>query len=259
MNFTRMFGSRLLIAGVLSLPLPAAVAAGEALPPEAFTSKSTGEIELSLAQNSPIYVEFERSPTLSARLADALAAKGFVVVPERSTAAATLVIRGDIALLGGPDFARGVKAPIGEVAEKSVQLAKKSDVDVSRADLVQGTLGVAINAAGFNVAVTPFWRGLYLGNMVSVLAESSGIKGMFNRAVTGDPRGICLSRCSDWNKVNQTAYVWITFQAGDTKREVRVLTKAFSESIVPEQVVDRALVDAIAAMKLADVRTGPPK
>ncbi len=53
--------------------------------------------------------------------------------------------------------------------------------------------------------------------------------------------------------------VGIAFQAGDTKREIRVLTKAFSESIVPEQVVDRALVDAIAAMKLADVRTDPSR
>ncbi len=258
MNVTRIFGSRLLIAGALLVQLPASVAAGDALPPEAFTSKSTGEIELSLAQNSPIYVEFERSPTLSARLAEALTAKGFVLVPERSTAAATLVIRGEVALLGGPDFAKGVKASMGEVAEKSVQLAKRND-DANRADVVQGTLGVASNAAGFNVAVTPFWRALYLGNMVSVLAESSGIKGAFNRAVTGDPRGICLSRCADWNKVNQTAYVWITLQAGDTKREVRVLTKAFSESIVPEQVVDRALADAIAAIKLADVRADPSK
>ena len=98
-----------------------------------------------------------------------------------------------------------------------------------------------------------------MGNMVSVLAESSGIKGAFYRAVTGDPRGICLSRCADWNRVNQTAYVWIALQAGDTKREIRVLTKAFSESIVPELVVDRALIDAIAAIKLPDARTDPSK
>lgn len=157
-----------------------------------------------------------------------------------------------------PDFAKGVKVPIGEVAEKSVELAQTNG-DLGRADVVQGTLGVAINAAGFSAAVTPFWRGLYLGNMVSILAESSGIKGAFNRAVTGDPRGICLSRCADWNKVSQTAYVGIAFQAGDTKREIRVLTKAFSESIVPEQVLDRALIDAIAALKIADARADPAK
>ena len=51
MNVTRMFGSRLLIAGALLVHLPVAVAAGDALPPEAFTSKSTGEIELSLAHS----------------------------------------------------------------------------------------------------------------------------------------------------------------------------------------------------------------
>lgn len=107
MNVTRMFGCRLLVAGALLVHLPAIVAAGDVLPPEAFTSKSTGEIELSPAQNSPIYVAFERSPTLSARLAEAMTAKGFVVVPERSTAAATLVIRGDIALLGGARFREG--------------------------------------------------------------------------------------------------------------------------------------------------------
>ena len=35
-------------------------------------SKATGEIELSLREHSPLYAEVENSPSLSARLVDAM-------------------------------------------------------------------------------------------------------------------------------------------------------------------------------------------
>ena len=74
------------------------------------------------------------------------------------------------------------------------------------------------------------------------------MKAAFNRAITGDPRGICLSRCEGWNKVSQTVYVWIALQSGERRQEVRVLTNVSSEVLVVEQLLDRALTDALAAV-----------
>jgi hypothetical protein len=71
--------------------------------------------------------------------------------------------------------------------------------------------------------------------------ESTGIKGAFNTALTGDPRGICLSRCEDWKKVKQSAYAFATLISGDGRQDIRVLATAFSETLAPEEVVGEAL------------------
>lgn len=245
-----------LIIAVLAacLSVPPSDAADQ-LPADAFSSKASGTIELSVQLHSPLYAEFDRSTTLSRRLTDALAGKGFVITQDKTAAKATLAFRGDIVLLGGPAYIKGVKIPIGDAIERTLLAAKESG-GVTQADVLQTAAGLAINKAGFDSAVTPFWRGLYLANMASAIGEATGIKGGFNKALTGDARGICLSRCDDWNKVNQAAYVWISLQAGENKKEIRVLTKAFSETAIPDQVLDRALVDGIEALKIVDLPAG---
>ena len=239
-----------LMAAVLAFLCSSSYGVEDKLPLESYVSRSTGEIEMSPVRHSPLYVEFIGSPTLTARFTEALVSQGFAVTATRDGAAATLSISGEIALLGGPNFVKGVKASMGEAAEKSINLAR-SKGEVGRADFVQGALATAINAAGATASVTAFWRSYYLGNMVTVLAEAGGAKSAFNKALTGDPRGVCLSRCSDWNKVSQTAYLRIAFVAGEASREVRVMTKVFAELVAPDQVVDRALVDAVAAIRIA--------
>lgn len=100
---------------------------------------------------------------------------------------------------------------------------------------------VALGAAALKSATTPFWSGLALGRMADALGESAGIKGAFNTALTGDPRGICPSRCEDWKKVKQSAYAFATLTSTDAKQDMRVLATAFSETLAPEEVVGEAL------------------
>jgi len=100
--------------------------------------------------------------------------------------------------------------------------------------------------------VTPFWRGLALGRMAEVLGEATGVRGAFNKALTGDPRGICLSRCEDWNKVKQTAYAFVTLVAPEGRQEIRVLASVTSETLAPEEVIDEALMRAISAISVAE-------
>ena len=234
------------------------VQAAEPLPTAAITSKSTGSIETSALRHSPIYAEVDRSSTLSTRLAEALVAKGFTITQDKANAKAVLTFRGEIALLGGPTFSKGVKVAIGDAVEKSLRDAKDND-NPTRSDVVQTVAAVAINQAGFVGAITPFWRALYLSNMASALGEATGIKGGFNKALTGDARGICLSRCEDWNKVNQTVYLSIALQDSASKQEIRVMTKLFADEVVPQAVLDHALADGVNAIKLIDASPGGPK
>lgn len=223
---------------------------------DAVTSKSTGSIEIPVQQHSPIYAEVDRSSTMSLRLAEALAAKGLTITQDKADAKAVLTFRGDIALLGGPNFSKGIKVAIGDAVEQSL-LAAKEERNLSQADVVQTIASVAINKAGLRRAITPFWQGLYLSNMASALGDATGAKAGFNKALTGDPRGICLSRCGDWNKVNQTVYLSISLQTATSRQEIRVMTKLFSETVAPEALLDRALGDGIDAIKLVEAPAGP--
>lgn len=245
---SRLLAVALVLVVTLWLPRPGVAAD---LASGALTSVANGSISLSAQNHSPLFAEFDRSSTLSTQLREALVAKGFVLALDRTAARATLIFRGDLALAGGPVFYKGVKVPIGDATEKALQDAREGG-GAPRAEAVQAVAGLAINSAALDAAMTPFWRGLALNGIASAIGEATGVKGRFNSALTGDPRGICLSRCEDWKKVNQTVYLWITLQSADIKQEVRVMTRAFSETLAPQDVLDRSLADAIAAVRLVD-------
>lgn len=244
----KSFSAALVLVVGLWFPQPGVTAE---LTAGALTSVGNGSISLSATQHSPLFAEFDRSSTLSKQLQESLLAMGFVLTQDRSAAKATLVFRGDLALVGGPVFYKGVKVSIGDATEKALQEANDGGGS-SRADAVQAVAGLAINRSALDAAMTPFWRGLALSGLATAIGDATGIKGRFNTALTGDPRGICLSRCEDWKKVNQTVYLSITLQDTVAKQEVRVLTRTFSETVAPQEVLDRALVDGVNAIKVID-------
>lgn len=220
------------------------------LEPADFTTKATGQIELVAGRNSPMYAEFQGSPALTQRLREALQARGYELAPDASSSKAALQFRGDIVLMGGPKFHEGVKAPIGEATEKALKLAKESG-QVTTAGLVQTTAGVALNAAALNASLNNFTHGLAIGGIANALGDATGMRAWFNTAVAGDPRGICLSRCEDWNKVNQTVYLWVTLDSKTSgQKEVRILSKAFSETVAPDQVIAYGVDKAIELIRI---------
>ena len=221
------------------------------LEPVDMTTKANGQIALVVARDSPIYAEFQGSPALTQRLREALQARGFELAPDASSSKAALQFRGDIALMGGPKFYKGVKASIGEATEKALMLAKENG-QVTTADVVQTTAGITLNAAALNASLNNFTRGLAISGMANALGDATGLSGWFNTAIAGDPRGICLSRCEDWNKVNQTIYLWVTLESKDARqKEVRILSKAFTETVAPDQVIAFAVDKAIELIRIA--------
>ena len=240
-------------------PEPAAAAASEptaaapkktTLEPADVTTKANGQIELVVGRDSPIHAEFQGSPALTLRLREALQARGFELAPDAGSSKATLQFRGDMVLMGGPKFHKGVKAPIGETTEKALKLAKESG-QVTTADVVQTTAGVALNAAALNASLNNFTRGLAISGIANALGDATGTRAWFNTAVAGDPRGICLSRCEDWNKVDQTVYLWVTLDSKAAgRKEIRILSKAISDTVAPEQVIAYAVDKAIELIRI---------
>jgi hypothetical protein len=218
--------------------------------PADFTTKANGQIDLVVGRDSPIFAEFQGSPVLTQRLREALQSQGFELAPDASSSKAALQFRGDIVLMGGPKFHKGVKAPIGEATEKALKLAKENG-QVTTADVVQTTAGIALNAASVNASLNNFTRGLAIGGIANALGDATGVRSWFNTTVAGDPRGICLSRCEDWNKVNQTVYLWVTLDSKAAgQKEVRIMSKAFSETVAPDQVIAFGVDKAIELIRI---------
>ena len=222
------------------------------LEPADFTTKASGLVELMVGRDSPIFAEFQGSPVPTQRLRQALQSQGFELAPDARSSKAALQFRGDIVLMGGPTFHKGVKAPIGEATEKALTLAKENS-QVTAADVVQTTAGVALNAAALNASLNNFTRGLAIGGIANALGDATGVRSWFNTAIAGDPRGICLSRCEDWNKVTQAVYLWVTLDSNAAgQKEVRIMSKAFSETVAPDQVIAYGVDKAIELIRIAE-------
>jgi hypothetical protein len=212
---------------------------------------ANGSVELAPSLDSPVFVEFERSPVLTARMAAMLKEAGFQTVASKDGASVTITIGGDLALLGGPVFYKGAKVRIGEVAERTIAAVKAGEgAEVTNA--AQNVVTVALNAAAYAGTASAVMRGLQMSRMVDAIGDQLGLKASFNTALTGDPRGWCLSRCDDWKKVSQTAYVVIKVTAGEKTQTIRVKSSAFSETLAPEQVVSAALDAAMRQLVIKD-------
>lgn len=253
--------ARLALSLCLALAAPHVLAQAEAPVPKlavgAIQAQANGRIELGHDAHMPLFVEFDRSPALTQALAATLQAQGVRTTPDRSEGKAVLAIRGDVVLLGGPVFHKGTKVPMGEATEKTLAVAA-SNRSTTAGEAAGTAVTVALGAAALKSATTPFWSGLALGRMADALGESAGVKGAFNTALTGDPRGICLSRCEDWKKVKQSAYAFATLTSADGKQDIRVLATAFSETLAPEEVVGEALSKIQASINVPAAATKTP-
>lgn len=226
------------------------------LPTGTVQAQANGKIQLLPAAHSPLYVEFEGSQVLTQALAAALQARGFDIAKDRASAKSTLMMRGDLVMQGGPVFYKGVKVSMGEATEKSVKAAADGR-STSAAEGAQAAVSLALESGAARSAINPFWRGLALGRMAEVLGDATGVRGAFNKALTGDPRGICLSRCEDWNKVKQTAYAFVSLTGPDGRQDIRVLATTTAETLAPEEIIDAALARAVGAIEIPDAPPVP--
>jgi len=190
---------------------------------------------------SPVWFEWTGSEAMSKLGWNAIRERGLQAAASRSSAAVRVTVSGELALIGGPKFYRGVRAPLADVVEKAAKLDGKRSADASdaRRVAVDSAVATGVMSAGLGAVAS----GLALADVFVSIADATGFRGWFNSKVAGDPRGLCFgSACETWNQVKQTAYVRVVVQRGDqASQEVRIMSQANGEVLVIDDVVDQAL------------------
>lgn len=134
-------------------------APGPKLAAGAIQTQVNGRIELRPDAHLPVFVEFDRSPALTKAMATALQAQGLQATEDRSAARATLSIRGDLVLMGGPVFYKGAKVAMGDATERTLAAAA-SNRTVTPGEVGSTAVTMALDKAALTAATTPFWAGL---------------------------------------------------------------------------------------------------
>ena len=240
---------QLVAAMVVALTAGSSWAEDAKFKPEQFETKTNGVIELSVTKHSPIYAEFEKSEELTKRLRASLASRGFATVEDRGAAKAELVMSGDLRLMGGPKYYKGLTMPIGEATEKALKEGEQKG-QITRGDVVGTAADLALGKAGYAASMTSFMKGLNLSFMVASIGEATGLSGKLNQAMGLDPRGVCLSKCETWKLVEQTVLSRSTLKDGSGEKAVRTMTKITSEIVAPEEVIEASVSKLLENIKV---------
>lgn len=230
---------------VVATAAAASAASAPAAPPTV-TTESAGEARLPRPEAGTVSVVFADSPTLTQRLSELLARRGYTVAPE-GQGAYTLLVEGTVVMSGGPDYHRGLKISLGELSERGVS-QPGPDNSVRVGDVTGGAVSVGVANAILQSGGSAFFAGLNLGSFAKLVGDATGVRGWFNRKVSGDPRGFCLSRCEDWNKVRQAVYLRAELKRGEEMQSARVAARAFGEALVVEQMVGEAFEGLMAEL-----------
>jgi hypothetical protein len=183
---------------------------------------------------SPIWVEFEGSSALTARLRESVERQGLTLAEQKAQARSSLVVRGDIDLRGGPVFHRGARMKLRDGATPSG--------GVSGAEAWK----LAVDAVGA-LAFPSAWS---VSDLLTGLGHASGFGGWFNRALTGDPRGVCFGEaCKTWNQVRQVVVLKGALAVpGSPEVVVGSAAAAQSETVDPDHLVAMASLALLQAL-----------
>lgn len=170
-----------------------------------------------------LYIATDDNPKLVTLLRDDLASKGYLLVEAPASADLTMTCRGRFNISGA-----GKETVAGNL-EQFLQTA--ATPSPTAADIYHQDAGLdQIAAVTAGIGTIP------VADILLWISQKIGIAGIVNRAITGDPRGICMH--PDCDKFTQRVLVGCT---GDIAWNL--IFQAVSEKIVIDQVIVRALAD----------------
>lgn len=198
-------------------------------PPEIKTSMKINREPPEDLASKRLYVEFANSPRLTSMFREKLGSRGFNMATSADDSDVQIRFNGAVAI---GLFATKLKSlPLAEAVEKiTIQPAGKDEAEVGNSSLV-GV--VAMDAAAKQL--TPSIRGtLTATNLMEWIGDVTGLRGAFNKAITGDPRGFCMSE--HCNKYQQNVVVGATGGASWL-----ITLSTLNEEIVLDRLIDESL------------------
>lgn len=185
-----------------------------------------------------LYVEFADSPRLSNTFREILGRRGFTMATSAEDSDVQIRFIGYAAI--GLFATTPKKLSIAEAVEKSaITPAGKDEAEVNRSSLA----GVVAMDAAAKQLMPSFRTTLSATNLMEWIGDVTGMRSAFNKAITGDPRGFCMSEhCS---KYQQNVVVGATGGAS-----WMITLSTLSEEIVLDRLIDDSLSRALEPLVL---------
>ncbi len=175
-----------------------------------------------------LFVYFDKSDELTAAIRKSLAARGYNIVESEELADVKLKFLGLVRVAG-----KGLEPVSGNVGEIANLSAMKPG------DKAYKEPNIGADHVAISVLTTSLTSALSLTDFANWLGQQTGVAAIFNKIITGDPRGICMHE--NCNKYQQGASVSIH---GDGVF-VQAYTLAINETLVMDKVFAKALIEAI--------------
>jgi hypothetical protein len=206
-----------------------------------------GPLKLNVATDSPIHATFERSPSLTTWLREALTRQGYAVAERPEDAKAVLRMSGELTLTGGPVFSRvGPKIDVATMAEQAASAVPTTTPSGVPPNAV---MSIGIYAAGFARTGSSLLGAAMSGEII----RATGFSDWLNQKTFRDPRGVCMMGCDNWFKTRQNVYVDARLQRGGADAgTLRTRSGVFEETLAPEVVVAAGLANALKELGLSD-------
>jgi hypothetical protein len=226
--------------------------------PVHITTKTIGK-PVAISPRSKVWVEWKDGALLGKRLEELLRSKGIQVAATKEESDALLRVEVAAGMHGGPKLGKkGVNVNVSRVFDES-QGSGAVPVDSGKETSRVGAVGLVLDGAmaGYwmNQAVSPLMRGIGIQPFILGLVEASGLGSWVNGKFGMDPRGICISGCENWSKMEQVVIFNLSFKDNDGKANGRVTSEAYA--VLP--VLDRLLNEALLQLDKTIVLKAEPK
>ena len=180
-----------------------------------------------------LYVEFTDSPLLTSFIRKTLIERGYQIVDSTETAEAQLRFQGTVNI--GLFATNPSSAALAEIIEKGAfNVPTKENATVGNTSIV--------DVAAMNQMARPFGaafrNSVTLTGVLDWISDVTGLRGSFNKALTGDPRGICMHK--DCDKYRQTVGIGATGSATWLATSL-----AMDEKVVLDKLIERTLERAL--------------
>lgn len=186
---------------------------------------------------TPIGVTFEGSKRVSILVAEDLTRRGYKASADASDAPTQLRLRSRV-VLSGPDGDHAfLLGPVFEKILDGKSPAERAAIDpllrAPQAAIAVGATKGLYEAGVFNAFTYQYFS-------IMALSDALGIRGGFNKALTGDARGICLINCDNWKNTMHVVTIYAFVTTNGQERRAMSTLKAWMTEIDPQTTFDIA-------------------
>jgi hypothetical protein len=191
-----------------------------------------------------IWIEFASSPKLTSVYRAAFEARGYKLAESLEGASAHVIFQAGMQFVRPREKAQ--KVNVGALFN-SVKMNEELEAAKQTANEDRGATLRTFNISNAMLSSVNWWAG---ATVVGGLLDVAGVRAGFNRALTGDTRGVCLFNCDKWNKYAQDMVVKVTAETPVITTVGYVSTKTVDENLRPQELFDRAMAEVAARMFL---------